>query len=77
MTLNTQVTGRDDLTDARYQIATDAGVLTVDGCVYREFGLHPAAGKLALSHLPTGRVLDHFTNFDAAYRAMADTRGRA
>lgn len=77
MTLNSTVTGRDELADARYQIATAAGPKTVKGCVYRDFGLHPAAGKLALSHLPTGRVLEHFTDFGAAYRAMADTKGRA
>ncbi|WP_376956464.1 hypothetical protein ABNQ39_00365 (plasmid) [Azospirillum sp. A26] len=77
MTLNATVTGRDDLTDARYQIATDAGPQTVNGCVFGEFGLHPASGALVLSHLPTGRVLDSFRSWGPALQAMAESRGRA
>ena len=77
MTLNPQVTGRDELTDARYQIATTDGLLVVEGCVYGDFGLHPVAGTLALSHLPTGRVLKHFTSWHLALLAISEPKGSA
>jgi hypothetical protein len=72
MTLNPTVTGRDDLTNARFQIATDAGPRTVKGCVYREFGLHPEKRRVVLTHLPTGNRLGAFDDMRAAYAAMSD-----
>ena len=70
--INTDVTGRDDLTDAVFHISTPTGLLLVDGCVYGDFGLHPDRGAIAFTHLPTGQVLGRFGGFDAAYAAMGE-----
>lgn len=70
--INSIVTGCDELTNASYQIVTADGLLLVEGCVYGDFGIHPVAGTLALSHLPTGQVLGHFGGFVAAYTAMGE-----
>lgn len=72
MTLNTQVTGRDDLTDARYQIATTDGTRTVRGQVYQNMGLHQDGRCVVLTHLPTGNRLGAFDDLRVAYAAMAE-----
>ncbi|MBP2230780.1 hypothetical protein J2847_004089 [Azospirillum agricola] len=71
-TLNTDVTGRDDLSAARYLVATPQGLLLVQGCVFGDFGIHPDGGDVALVHLPTGRTLGRFDDLQHAYTAMAE-----
>ncbi|MBP2232546.1 hypothetical protein J2847_005875 [Azospirillum agricola] len=70
--INADVIGRDDLTDAIFHITTPAGLLLVNGCVYRDFGLHPHRCAIVLTHLPTGEALGTFGDIADAYVAMGD-----
>lgn len=71
-TLNTDVTGRDDMAVARYLVATPAGNLLVSGWVYGVFGIHPTEAGVALVHLPDGRPVAEFGDTQQALNAMAE-----
>lgn len=72
--LNTQVTGRDELTVLPYQITTTEGSRRVRGWVWQSCGIRRDREKrrIVIDHLPTGALIGVAPDVESALRAVTD-----